>query len=46
MPVFRTRESCAIWNGLMRKSAAPRFIAETASVTPPKPVTMTARMSG
>ena len=27
MPVFRTRESCAIWNGLMRKSTAPRFMA-------------------
>ena len=45
-PVLRTRESCAIWNGLIRKSLAPRFMALTASVTPPKPVTMTARISG
>ena len=31
MPARSTRESCASWNGLIRKSMAPRLIAVTAS---------------
>ena len=45
-PVRSTRESCDSWNGLIRKSTAPRRIAVTASSTPPKPVITTARISG
>ena len=38
--------SCESWNGLIRKSTAPRLIAVTASATPPNPVITTARISG
>ena len=38
--------AAASWNGLIRKSMAPRFIAVTASLTPPKPVITTARHLG
>ena len=40
------RASCDSWNGLIRKSTAPRLIAATASSTPPKPVMTTARICG
>ena len=39
-------ESCETWNGLIRKSTAPRLIALTASFTPPKPVMTIARSVG
>ena len=41
-----TRESCDSWNGLIRKSTAPRLMAVTASLTPPNPVITTARIVG
>ena len=41
-----TRRSWARWNGLVRKSTAPSFIAATASSTVPKAVSMITSTSG